>query len=84
MKVLTLLFSQAYCLFACEQRLGLVLEKTAPHTHFVHVKLVAEMMTFSGDAIGFTFSGFKDMNRSISVSAPFSEASFQASAVACS
>uniref|UniRef100_A0A7I4B1E4 DNA-directed RNA polymerase subunit n=1 Tax=Physcomitrium patens TaxID=3218 RepID=A0A7I4B1E4_PHYPA len=59
------------------QRLGLVLEKTAPHTHFVHVKLVAEMMTFSGDAIGFTFSGFKDMNRSISVSAPFSEASFQ-------
>lgn len=59
------------------QRLGLVLDKTAPHTRSVHVKLVADMMTFSGDANGFNFSGFQDMNKSTGISAPFTEASFQ-------
>jgi hypothetical protein len=68
----------------CEQRLGLALEKTAPHTHPVHVKLIADMMTFSGDANGFTFSGFQDMNKSIGVSAPFTEASVQVSAALAS
>ncbi|KAG0566496.1 hypothetical protein KC19_7G068200 [Ceratodon purpureus] len=59
------------------RRLGLALSKTAPYTDPVHVKLIADMMTFSGDANGFTFSGFQDMNKSIGVSAPFTEAAVQ-------
>jgi hypothetical protein len=54
-----------------------VLEKTAPHTNSVHVKLIADMMTFSGDANGFNITGFQDMNKVTAVSAPFTEASFK-------
>lgn len=54
-----------------------MLEKTAPHVHHVHVKLIADMMTFSGDANGFTISGYRDMNKSCGISAPFTEATFR-------
>lgn len=54
-----------------------MLEKTAPHIPLVHAKLISDMMTFSGDANGFTFSGYQDMIRSANISAPFTEASFQ-------
>ena len=54
-----------------------MLEKTAPHVDHVHVKLIADMMTFSGDANGFTLPGFRDMIKSAGISAPFAMASFQ-------
>lgn len=54
-----------------------MLEKTAPHVDRVHVKLIADMMTFSGDANGFTLPGFRDMIKSAGISAPFAMASFQ-------
>ena len=63
-----------HLLSVCEQRLGLVLQKTAPNTHPVHAKLIADLMTFSGDANGFNYTGFQDMNKSTGISAPFTEA----------
>lgn len=54
-----------------------MLEKTAPHTNPVHAKLIADMMTFSGDANAFNISGFQDMNKITAVSSPFTEASFK-------
>ncbi|KAG0566264.1 hypothetical protein KC19_7G050700 [Ceratodon purpureus] len=59
------------------RRLGLALSSTAPYTDPVHVNLIADLMTFSADANGFTYSGFRDMNKSIGVSAPFTEAAVQ-------
>ncbi|CAK9203160.1 unnamed protein product [Sphagnum troendelagicum] len=59
------------------QRVALALEETAPHTYREHIKLIGDMMTYSGDANGFTFSGFRDMIKSAHISAPFTEAAYQ-------
>ena len=54
-----------------------MLENTAPHTHPNSEKLIADAMTFSGNANGFNIYGFQDMLKSTKVSAPFTEASFR-------
>ncbi|KAG0558779.1 hypothetical protein KC19_10G053800 [Ceratodon purpureus] len=60
-----------------KKRLRAVLENTAPHTHPNSEKLIADAMTFSGNANGFNIYGFQDMLKSTKVSAPFTEASFR-------
>ncbi len=64
-------------LLMLDQRVALALEETAPHTYREHIKLIGDMMTYSGDANGFTFSGFRDMIKSAHISAPFTEAAYQ-------
>lgn len=71
-----LLFKEVKCkmLILNLQRLSASVRKVSKGVLKEHIILVANNMTCSGDMLGFNPGGFKALNRSLNIKAPFTEA----------
>jgi hypothetical protein len=63
------------------QRLELAVAGMGKGVNLEHLELIADSMVTSGEVNGATLSGFKDLCKTLSRSAPFSEAAHQVRAL---